>query len=247
MLSAARALLESGEDRIGLLFTVGEEQDSAGAALANARLAEPWRPRFVVVGEPTGNRFVRSSKGLLKGCLVATGRAGHSSTDVGPSAVHELVLCLHRLLHLDWGSDPRLGRASLNVGQVEGGVAPNVVAASAQARILLRLVGSPERAERMIREQLGEHVRLDLGSAAYGPIEYELPTLPEGSDPIDVSFGTDVPHLPRFGRPLLYGPGRIADAHSPQERVSKVSLMQACQDYERVARELFERIDAGVA
>src|SRR5688572_3723091 len=49
MLAAAEKLLASGEDRFGLLFTVGEETDSAGAALANARLAEPWDPAFTIV------------------------------------------------------------------------------------------------------------------------------------------------------------------------------------------------------
>ena len=53
MLEAATALLASGEDRIGFLFTVGEELDSAGAPVANARLAEPWKPRYTMVGEPT--------------------------------------------------------------------------------------------------------------------------------------------------------------------------------------------------
>jgi hypothetical protein len=35
-------------------------------SLANARLAEPWEPRFVVVGVPTGNRFARAGKGILR-------------------------------------------------------------------------------------------------------------------------------------------------------------------------------------
>src|SRR5258708_5171657 len=52
MLAAARTLLAQDETRFGLLFTVGEETDSAGATLANARLAEPWAPRHVIVGDP---------------------------------------------------------------------------------------------------------------------------------------------------------------------------------------------------
>ena len=45
-------------------------------------------------------------------------------------------------------------------------------------------------------------------------------------------------HLGRWGTPLLYGPGRILDAHTDHECVSKASMEQAVQDYQRTAREL---------
>src|SRR5690349_22179624 len=66
MIEAGAQLLSRGEDRIGFLFTVGEETDSLGAQVANARLAEPWHPRFTIVGEPTDNRFVSGHKGIFK-------------------------------------------------------------------------------------------------------------------------------------------------------------------------------------
>lgn len=241
MLEAARALLDGGEEGLGFLFTVGEEIDSAGARAANARLAVPWQPRYVIVGEPTGNRFVRAHKGAFKGRLVAHGVAGHSSQPVGPSAVHELVGCAHRLLSTDWGTHEVLGPGTLNIGLFEGGVAPNVVADRAEASVLLRAVEAPEVCERKLRAALGEHVELQAAAVNYGPQDFHVPA---GEEPIEVAFGTDAPHLPDWGEKLLYGPGRILDAHTDHECVSKASMGQAIADYGRVAAELLQRTAA---
>ena len=140
MIEAARRLLGEGEDRIGFLFTCGEETDSAGAALANEQLAEPWRPRFTIVGEPTDNRFVGAHKGVYKAELVAHGVAGHSSQPLGPSAVHALVAVLAKLLEQDWGRHPLLGHGTLNVGTIHGGLNINSVPDRASVGIDIRTV-----------------------------------------------------------------------------------------------------------
>lgn len=243
MLTAAESLLAEGECDLGFLFTVGEETDSAGARAANERLAEPWEPRFTIVGEPTENRFVRAHKGAFKGRLVARGVAGHSSQKVGPSAVHELVRTAARLLDTDWGTHPHLGPGTLNLGQIEGGVAPNVVADRATASVLLRAVEPPHVCRAKLERCLSEHVSFETPFPNYGPIEFHVP---QGEEPIEVAFGTDAPHLPRWGTPLLYGPGRILDAHTDHERVSKASFLRAVRDYARTARELLARSRAEV-
>lgn len=235
MLLAGKRLLEQGERNIGYLFTVGEETDSAGAAFANEHLADPWHPRFTIVGEPTENRFVSAHKGVYKADLVAHGVAGHSSQNVGPSAVHELVECLHRLLRTDWGSHRLLGAGTLNVGEIRGGIAANVVADRAQASLLLRAVEEPESSERKIRAALGENVELLRPYKCYGPTEFHVP---DGAEPITVAFGTDAPHMKRWGKPLLYGPGRILDAHTDHECIAKRSFDLAVDDYANTARQL---------
>jgi acetylornithine deacetylase len=240
MLLALERLLASGEERVGALFTVGEETDSAGAALANDRLAEPWDPRYVIVGEPTGNRFVAAGKGIYKARLTARGTAGHSSQDVGPSAVHELVHCAHRLLSESWGEHPLLGPGTLNIGVIQGGVAPNVVAEEASCEVLLRAVEPIPIIQARFERCLGPHVKIEKTHKGYGPIEFSVP---EGESGIAVSFGTDVPHMPRFGKPVLFGPGSILDAHTDHEKVSKRELEAAAALYERTARELLTRLE----
>lgn len=235
MLEAAKLLLAQGEARIGFLFTCGEETDSAGAQLANERLAEPWRPRFTIVGEPTGNRFAGAHKGVYKCDLHARGVAGHSSQNVGPSAIHELVHALEKLLAQDWGRHPLLGPGTLNVGMLAGGVAANVVADRASASLLLRAVEDPQVTEAKLRACLSEHVELAKPYKSYGPTEFHVP---RGHEALAVAFGTDAPHLKRWGKPLLYGPGHILDAHTDHECVSKRSFEQAVHDYASAALEL---------
>ena len=235
MLAAAERLLAAGEDRIGFLLTVGEEIDSAGAAFADAHLAEPWAPRWVIVGEPTDGRFVRAHKGIFKGRLVAEGVAGHSSQDVGPSAVHELVSCGARLLESEWGQHDVLGSGTINLGQISGGVAPNVVAAHAEAELLIRAVEPPADVEARIAGCLGPHVRLLPVKNRYGPVDFHVP---EGEDPITVAFGTDAPHMPHWGTPLLYGCGSIRDAHTDHEKVGKREFEDCVLRHERTVLEL---------
>ncbi len=241
MIEAARALLADGEDRVGFLFTVGEEADSVGAVRANERLAEPFAPRYTIVGEPTENRFVSAHKGAFKADLVARGVAGHSSRGAGPSAVHELVAAAQCLLETGFGDHPLLGPGSLNIGRIEGGVAPNVIADRARASLLLRAVESPGATAERIAACLGENVRMRCTFPNYGPVEFHVPA---GRESTTVAFGTDAPHLGRWGTPLLYGPGRILDAHSDHERLSKASFERAVSDYHDTARDLLDGSEA---
>ena len=225
----------SGEDRIGFLFTVGEETDSAGAARANAQLAEPWAPRWTVVGEPTDSTFISGHKGLFKACLTGRGVAGHSSQDVGPSALHEMIGATQRLLSEDWGEHPGLGRGTINVGRMDGGVAANVNAALAEAEVLLRIVEDPEVVEERLRACLGEHVTLERVTNRCGPVEFHVPA---GEDSVSAAFGTDAAHLPNWGTPLLFGAGSILDAHTDHEKVAKQDLIECSLRHERTVRDL---------
>ena len=91
---------------------------------------------------------------------------------------------------------------------------------------VLALVKSVEKA-------LGPHVAIDLHAKACAPVEF---CVPEGRQGIAIAFGTDVPHMPRWGRPLLIGPGSILDAHTDHEKVAKRDLQRAAVEYERAAR-----------
>ena len=75
-IEAAERLRASGETRLGLLFLVGEERNSAGATHANRR---PVGSRFYIDGEPTENKLAIGSKGSLRAEIVARGKAAHSA------------------------------------------------------------------------------------------------------------------------------------------------------------------------
>ena len=82
--AAADRLREAGV-KVGLLFVVGEERDSAGAKTANLN---PRGSRFLINGEPTGNHLALATKGALRVELHAHGRMAHSAyPELGESAI----------------------------------------------------------------------------------------------------------------------------------------------------------------
>src|SRR5512147_1429924 len=89
MLAAAEGLAASGEDRVDLLFVVGEEKASDGARAAN-RL--PATSRFLVNGEPTESKLAIGAKGSLRVTLRTNGRAAHSAyPELGRSAITPML------------------------------------------------------------------------------------------------------------------------------------------------------------
>ena len=105
-------------------------------------ISHPKGSRFLINGEPTDNRLALASKGTLRAEIRAHGTMAHSAyPELGDSAVHKLVQALNRLLDLDLPVVEGVGPSTLNIGLIEGGRAPNVIADSAMAHVLVRLVG----------------------------------------------------------------------------------------------------------
>jgi acetylornithine deacetylase len=229
--AAAEALRAEGF-RVGLLFVVGEERDSAGAKAANLA---PKGSRYLINGEPTGNKLALASKGSLRVFLRAHGKMAHSAyPELGESAVHKLVRVLNKLLELDLPVTEDVGPSTLNIGQIHGGHAPNVIADKAEAQVLVRLVGD------------SAPVRAAILEAAKGLVEVEFTLeIPfvrlravEGLPTMVAKFTTDIPQLSNWGEALLLGPGNIHVAHTPQERLAKKELLEAVELYIRVGRKL---------
>ena len=238
MMAAAERLRASGEDRVGVLLTVGEEADSDGAKAASG--LEP-KGRFLINGEPTENRLSIGQKGAFGVHLEATGKAAHSAyPEQGVSAIDLLLRTLERIRGLSLPSDSLLGSSSLNVGRIWGGVAPNVIAAEAGADLLFRTVTSPELLEAAIERALapGVTARITIDSP---PVR--APALP-GWETTVVRYGSDLPHLAEWGVGYQLGPGTIRVAHTAEERIRKADLHQAVELYVKLARELIERAEA---
>src|SRR3954469_10532566 len=86
MIKAVECLLAAGHRNVGLLFVVGEERNSAGAYKAAEM---PRGSRYIVNGEPTGNRLALASKGALRYEICAGGKMAHSAyPELGDSAIH---------------------------------------------------------------------------------------------------------------------------------------------------------------
>jgi acetylornithine deacetylase len=232
MIAAATRLRASGEPRVGLLFVVGEERGSDGAAAANA--IAPGSA-FLIDGEPTDNRLGVATRGVYRVKLTAAGRAAHSSQpELGESAIEKLLDALTTLRYVEWPSDPVLGRTHYTIGLMSGGVAPNVIPPNADAEVMFRTVGDFAKIRRLLDAQVGSTVKID-DVIVVPPVR--LKTV-DGLASAVFSFTTDIPWLDRWGTPLLLGPGSISVAHTDHEHVAIADLRRAAELYETLARSL---------
>jgi acetylornithine deacetylase len=236
MIKAAEALLESGRRNFGILLVAGEERSSVGAYHA---AAHPRGSRYIVNGEPTGNRLALGSKGALRYQVAATGKMAHSVyPELGDSAIDKLIDALAAIRRIDLPTDPLLGPSTLNIGLISGGRAPNVIADEAHAELLIRLVGDSASTQAALQKAVE-------GRAALHSV-LEIPAIHLGSiDGIPttvVAYTTDIPAFGgQWGEPFLIGPGSIHVAHTLEERVPKSELLDAIEIYQRIVSELCTR------
>lgn len=151
-LYALRALVETGQmpaHRLVYLLTSDEE---IGSYTSRSLIeAEGRQSDFVLVLEPSrGGPLTTWRKGVGRFTLEVTGIASHAGVDPekGVSAIEELA---HQTLKLFAMTDLARG-TTVNVGTVQGGSRVNVMAASAQAEIDLRVmtIADGERLEAAI-------------------------------------------------------------------------------------------------
>ncbi|KAF2266355.1 Zn-dependent exopeptidase [Lojkania enalia] len=237
-------LKEKLYDDVSLLFVVGEETGGDGMrAFSNLK----DRPQYdvVIFGEPTEGKLVCGHKGILGFTIKVQGKAAHSGYPwLGVSANDIMVEALGKLLelreHLPWSE--KYGNTTMNFGKVQGGVAMNVVAETAEANIAVRIAaGTPKIVEGLVigalknvkakAEELGGGLEIEW-SEGYGPIDMSCDV--EGFEKITVNYGTDVPNLKGDHKRYLYGPGTIFVAHSDHEALKRKELEQAVLDYRRL-------------
>lgn len=238
LLAVFEDLQREGRD-LGLLLVVGEEVDHAGARAAGADCPLPpaGGPRSIVLCEPTGMELVRAQKGVLKFTLRATGVAAHSSMpERGRSAVLTLLEATRRLLETDWPVDTLLGPSTLNLGQITGGVAANVVPPSAEAEFCLRTVCARPAMEALVRERVGGLCEVEFEGAGEPQVFASL----EGWPTRVVPFGTDAEYLRPLGEVYLIGPGRIELAHGRDEAITLEELSSGLEGYRRLALQLLD-------
>jgi acetylornithine deacetylase len=228
MVKAGEALIEANVSDFGLLFVVGEEAGSPGAHAANAI---PNRSRYLINGEPTESKLALGSKGALRAILRASGRAAHSAyPEMGESAIETLLDVLDDLRRVEFPCDERLGATTMNIGMIKGGVAGNVIPPEAEAELMFRVVTSNDSLRRIIEGVVDSRAELEY-TFGCDPVFTERI---DGFETAVVAFTTDIPQLGNWGKPLLFGPGSILDAHTPHEKISKKELARAVDAYRQM-------------
>jgi acetylornithine deacetylase len=225
--------LRSRGDAVALLFVVGEEVSHDGAHAANeyARL-HGTTSKMLINGEPTESTLAVGTKGAVRITARTAGEMAHSAyPHLGRSATRDLVHLLSELETIEWPSDSVLGETTVNIGHLSGGVADNVMAPSAEARLMFRLVTPLATVKPTIERWAEGRADLEWG-VSVEPLH--LRTLPEFPTSV-AAFATDIPALTRWGVPYLFGPGSIHVAHREDEFIDIGELTRAVDAYERLA------------
>ncbi len=230
-----------------IVVTADEESQMNGARV----LAASGRPKadYCIIGEPTDLKPVRMHKGVLMEAIAIHGGSGHSSEpDTAPNALDGLSHVLHALDV--WREQLRkrfrapefaVPYPTLNFGHVHGGDNPNRICADVELHIDMRLV--PGMDPVAMREELD--ICLNQALAGTG-CTYKRRILFEGFGAFEtsadsefvrvverlagapaqtVSFGTEASFFSSMGmETIVIGPGRISQAHQPNEYVEQASL-----------------------
>lgn len=234
----------------GRLVVVCAADEEVGGQLGTKWLVDSgYIPEcdFAVVGEQTHNRVATAHKGVLRATFHVRGRTAHATDPwQGANAINgmaHLILDLERYQReqLDQRPHPLLGPPSINVGQIEGGVASNVVAdrcsicvdrrmvpgeASAEVIEELRALAAnrqaldPERTYTVDSFLVSDWFRSSAESAlARRFLEISAEETKTTGEPIGYLPGSDAKHLVGVvrGDMVVFGPGTYQVAHSTDE------------------------------
>jgi len=248
LLTASKPTIAS--DAIALLLVVGEEVGGTGMRAASRAFAQTTPPTSFgvgIFGEPTESKLACGHKGNLGFSINVHGKAAHSGYPwLGVSANDVLVEALHAIkTKAELPNSEKYGNTTVNIGRIEGGVAGNVVAEKASAKVTMRLAGGePEEVKDAVRKVIEEatkhllkdgegntagQVQVVFPDRGYGPIDCDCDI--DGFDAFTVNYGTDVPWLDGKHKRYLYGPGSILVAHSDHEAILRSDLDRGVEDY----------------
>jgi acetylornithine deacetylase/succinyl-diaminopimelate desuccinylase-like protein len=253
-LRATRGILAKLPVAVDFVAFMGEESGQFGSKDFVQRHAGEYT--FAVVGEPTNMQVVHVTKGSLWGTLRATGKAAHSSQpERGDNAILKLTRALDTLEHhlghaLAGFQHPMLGRSTINVGVIRGGVRPNIVPDLAEAEIDIRItpdLAASGGALRLLREMLDAHAlplevvnsheNPPMETATSHPMIQALLAVDPATRLSGAPWFSDAAHLSNGGVPsICLGPGSIDQAHTEDEFIEISALESSTAFFESFIR-----------
>jgi succinyl-diaminopimelate desuccinylase len=210
----------------------------------------------IVIAEPTSNYPIVGHKGALWLKVETKGVTAHGSMpDVGDNAIYKAARSVTKLEDFDFNVAPHelLGKSTLNVGTMQGGINLNSVPDHAEFTIDIRTLPEQGHGKVLsgIESYLGEEAKIETVVDAGGvhtphtdPWIQEIfgvmePILGEKMEPRGAPYFTDASALtPAYGRPptIILGPGEMHMAHQTDEYCPVAHIEQAAEVYEILAR-----------
>ena len=209
---------------------------------------------FVVVGEQTHNRIATANKGVVRAAFHVAGRTAHATNPWrGANAITGMARLIDDLERyqtdvLDARPHPLLGRPSINVGVIAGGVSANVVPDGCSIKIDRRTVPGEDplavigELEAIVaaRQQREPDLTFTVDSfqisnwfqapaddqLAQRILRISAEETGTPAEPIGYLPGSDAKHLVGVARRgmVVFGPGTYEVAHSTDEYTSVEEL-----------------------
>ncbi len=236
---------------LGIILTADEEIGCVGARYLVER--QILSARYAIVGEPTSLRPVRAGKGYCLAEVTVAGREAHSAfPERGKSAIYDAARLIVEIekIAAQLKEVPVAGFmppwTTVNVGEIHGGLAKNIVAPSCRFLLEWRPVAGqdPNLVADIVRSSVARLVeadpsfrcelkvlRMQDGFALDESSELLRSVLrASGNEAESVAFGTEAPWLNKLGaEAVVFGPGSMLSAHSPREFVPRGELFR-CVD-----------------
>ena len=245
-----------GTADIVLAICAGEETGCEGSSHLG-RTGALGEAGAIVIAEPTANYPILGHKGALWLKVESEGVTAHGSMpERGVNAIYKAARAVTKLEDFDFNVKPHelLGRSTLNVGTVQGGLNLNSVPDRAAFTVDIRTLPEQDHAGIVagLEGYLGEESRIgrivDVGGVhtphthpwmreVYAAME---PILGESIEPRGAPYFTDASALtPACGHPptVILGPGEMHMAHQTDEYCPVAHIPQAVEAYEALARQ----------
>lgn len=248
---------------ITLLITTDEETTKQGARLIaeKSELLRAARPAAILVAEPTSLTPVRGHRSSIGFTCVATGVQAHSSTGKGRNANWDLLPFLMEMKSVfemlrtdpalqDPAYDPPF--SDFNVIVDNHGAPMNMTVPKATARIKFRYSANVDPAPVLNAvHQAAARYGVEVTEAREGfppelPSNHPFVRLCQAvtdKAPQTAPYGTDASELQAIAPCVVLGPGSIAEAHTPTEKVRLAELAEAVPAFMTLAT----RLHAGLA
>ncbi len=236
-----------------LLLTYDEEVGCWGAkALKNELRTLGPELRLALIGEPTDMALATSHKGIQLTRTCIHGKSAHSSRpDLGSNAISHAARVINKIPELlSAQRNPRFSppQTTFNIGTIHGGSATNIIAEHCVVEWEIRPLpdSDPENFNRRLNDfsdrLQADHNDLhienkvlaqvpglkdDINQQAVSWLQTFLPDAPINTVP----FTTEAGIFQQAGIPtVVCGPGRLDQAHQPDEFVS-LRTLQDCQAF----------------
>ena len=189
-------------------------------------------------------------RGIVTGTQEFFGQAGHSSDQraMTDNAIHKLTHWSENALKVaqshDHSSFEGLSGIAFNIGIIEGGIKPNIIADHAQVKFGMRPLPGQSHDDLLdeINATSNNDYKFTKGFIAPAlPSSGDIKSLELFVDELDlnlsppVNFWTEASLFSEAGyKAIVFGPGDIADAHRPNESVDIDQLDQALINFKKI-------------